>query len=110
MINHVEHVERVEFLDRINRIYRIEKWNVSNECGINGRKERQRVESVWRLRRDHETAESMSRLTATWRCRVRTLPRFRRAVRTRHRQPCGSHRFAGHECPPARDTNKHEPL
>jgi len=54
MINHVEHVERVEFLDRINRIYRIEKWNVSNECGINGRKERQRVESVWRLRRDHE--------------------------------------------------------
>ena len=57
-----------------------------------------------------KTGESMSRLTATWLCRVRTLPRLRRAVRTRHRQPCGSHRFAGHECPPARDTNKHEPL
>ena len=50
----ISRVERVEFSDRINRIYRIEKWNVSNECGINGRKERERVESVWRLRHDHE--------------------------------------------------------
>ena len=56
-----------------------------------------------------KTGESMSRLTATWLCRVRTLPRLRRAVLTRHRQHCESHRFAGHECPPAQDTNRCEP-
>ena len=40
----------------------------------------------------------MSRLPATWRCRVRAAPRLRRASRPRHRQPCGFHRLAGHEC------------
>ena len=40
----------------------------------------------------------VSRLMTTWRCRVRAAPRLRRASRPRHRQPCGFHRLAGHEC------------
>jgi len=43
------------------------------------------------------TGVAMSRPMATWRCRVRALPRLRRASRARHRQPCGFHRSAGHE-------------
>ena len=47
---------------------------------------------------DHESGAAMSRLMATWRCRVRAAPRLRRAARPCHRQPCGFHRRAGHEC------------
>ena len=54
--------------------------------------------------RDHESGAAMSRLMATWRCRVRAAPRLRRAARPRHHQPCGFHRRAGHERPPTRDT------
>ena len=48
--------------------------------------------------RDHETGMAMSRLMATGRCRGRDAPRLCRASRPRHRQPCGFHRLAGHEC------------
>ena len=58
--------------------------------------------------RDHEPGSAMSRLMATWRCRVRAAPRLRRASRPRHRQPCGFHRLAGHECRLKRHTNIHE--
>ena len=55
----------------------------------------------WRaLTRDHESGAAMSRLMATWRCRVRSAPWLRRAARPRHRQPCGFHRRAGHESGP----------
>ena len=54
--------------------------------------------------RNHESGVAMSRLMATWRCRVRAAPRLRRASRPRHRQPFGFHRpadtnvaFATHE-------------
>ena len=50
--------------------------------------------------RDHESGAAMSRLMATWRCRVRSAPWLRRAARPRHRQPCGFHRRAGHESGP----------
>ena len=50
------------------------------------------------LTRDHESGVAMSRLMATWCCRGRATPRLRRASRPRHRQPCGFHRPAGHEC------------
>ena len=50
------------------------------------------------LTRDHETGIAMSRPMATGRCRGRDAPRLRRASRPRHRQPCGFHRSAGHEC------------
>ena len=50
-----------------------------------------------RLRATTNTVVAMSRLTATWRCRVRAAPWLRRAARPRHRQPCGFHRPAGHE-------------
>ena len=53
---------------------------------------------VFALARDHESGSAMSRQMATWRCRVRAAPRLRRASRPRHRQPCGFHRLAGHEC------------
>ena len=52
------------------------------------------------LARDHESGAAMSRLMATWRCRVRSAPWLRRAARPRHRQPCGFHRRAGHESGP----------
>ena len=39
----------------------------------------------------------MSRLTATCRCRPCDRPRLRRTSHGLHRQPCGSHRRAGHE-------------
>ena len=47
--------------------------------------------------RDHETGVAMSRLTATCRCRPCDRPRLRRTSHGLHRQPCGSHRRAGHE-------------
>ena len=63
----------------------------------------------WRaLTRDHESGAAMSRLMATWRCRVRAAPWLRRAARRRHRQPCGFHRRAGHESGPTPDTKRHE--